>query len=178
MNQGENNPSAKFTNAQVLEIYHSDEHMDVLAKRYGVKRNNIITIKRKIYYRSVTKDITELPGHCKEDTGPGKNIPIPVDLIEEIFYDTGDYDHFWTKYRATANVVRNIKRKKSYKSITSKLGEPGQVKRYKLTQDMVNEVHEAEGGYAEIAEKYGIHCNTVRNIKGRYSRAYNIWEDF
>jgi len=177
---GENNPSAKFTNAQVLEIYHSDEHMDILAERYGVLRYNIITIKRKIYYRNVTKDISELPGYCEEDSGKGKNIPIPIDLISEIFYDTGDYDHFWKKYRASEVVVRNIKRRKTSKSITSKLtGDPGQVKRYKLTNDMVQEVYYAKGTPAEIAEKYGIHYNTVRNIKGKYnSRAHHIWEEF
>jgi hypothetical protein len=175
---GENNPSAKFTNDQVLEIYHSNEHMDVLAERFHVTRYNIITIKRKIYYRSVTKDIKTLPGHCPEDTGKGKNRPIPVDLIEEIFYDTGSYDDFYQKYGATRNVVRNIKKKSSYKRITSKLGEPGQVKRYGLTYDTINEIHEAEGSNTEIAEKYGIHYNTVRNIKGNYSRVYNIWEEF
>ena len=175
---GENNSSAKFTNTEVTDIYHSTVHMDTLAIQYGVTRHNIITIKRKVYYRCVTKDIQELPGHCEEDTGPGKNRPIPVDLIPDIFYDTGDYAHFLKKYGATANVVRNIKRKTSYKKITSGLKSPGQVKRYNLTYDMVNAVHDAAGTYAEIADRFDMHYNTVRNIKGRYSRVYNIWEDF
>lgn len=176
---GENNPSAKFTNAQVLEIYHSTESIDFLVKKYDVVRYNITTIKRKIYYRSVTKDIKDLPGFCEADRGRGKNRPIPIDLIEEIYYDTGSYEHFWKTYGASENVVRNIKSKKSNKNITSKLeGEPGQVKRYKLTYDEVSAIFEAPGDSRDIAKKYGIHYNTVRNIKGKYSRVYNMWEDF
>ena len=175
---GENNPSAKFTNEQVIEIYHSTENMDILAERYGVARYNIITIKRKIYYKSVTWNIDVLPGFCIDDLGSGKSLPIPQDFIEKIFYDTGDYSYFWEKYRATCGVVKGIKSKRSFKSITSKLGTPGQVKRYGLTQDMVEEVFNAIGTNSEIAKKYNIHYNTVRNIKSKYSRAFNLWEEF
>jgi hypothetical protein len=173
---GENNPSAKFTNEQVIEIYYSSEDLDILCKKYNCIRYNIISIKRKIYYRNVTKDIKELPGF-PEKCG-STTFPIPIDLIEDIFYDTGDYEYFYEKYRATKVVVRNIKKKISFKKITSKLGIPGQVKRYGLTQDMVSEIFRATGTNKEIAEKYGIHYNTVRNIKGKYSRAFNMWEEF
>ena len=51
---GENNPSAKFTNDQVIDIYRSPEDLNILASRYNCSRYNIITIKRKIYYKIVT----------------------------------------------------------------------------------------------------------------------------
>lgn len=173
---GENNPNAKFTNKEVIEIYYSDEDLDILAARYKCSRYNLITIKRKIYYRSVTKDIKDLPGfYSNQRYTP---FPIPVDLIPEIFYDTGSYDYFWEKYRASERVVQGIKNKKYLKSITSKLGTPGQVKRYGLTRDMVEEVFSAKGTNAEIAARFGIHYNTVRNIKGKNSRAFNMWEEF
>lgn len=175
---GENNHSAKFTNEQVLEIYHSCEHMDILAERYNVKRYNIITIKRKIFYSSVTKDIKVLPGYCPTDTGPGKTRPIPLDLIKEIYLDTGDYEHFLTTYGVSENVVKGIKQRRSFKKYTNDLGEPGQVKRHKLTNDMVAAIRSDTRPYTEIAEEYGMHYNTVRNIKGKYSRAFNIWDEF
>ena len=171
---GENNPSAKFTNSQVLEIYHSTDSIDELAKRYNVRRYNITSIKRKIYYKSVTENIDVLPGFSDEDLRK----PIPIDFIENIFYDTGDYDYFWKKYKATEKVVRGIKGKKSFKKITSKLGTPGQVRRYGLTRDMVESIYNAEGSNSEIAERFGIHYNTVRNIKGKNSRAFDMWEEF
>jgi hypothetical protein len=176
---GENNPSSKFTNNQVLEIYHSNDTIDNLSKKYNVTRYNIITIKRKIYYTNITKDIKELPGCSDEDLfKKGGGFPLPIDLIKEVFYDSGDYSYFWEKYKITPIVVKSIKNKKSFKKITSKLGTPGQVKRYGLTRDMIEEIFNEEGTNSEIAEKYGIHYNTVRNIKGKYSRAYDIWEDF
>ncbi len=171
---GENNPSAKFTNEQVLEIYHSPDTIENLAKRYNVTRYNIITIKRKIYYRNVTKDIIELPGWSQNQ----KKFPIPIDLISEIFYDSGDYEYFWNRYRATEGVVRSIKGKKSFKKITTKLGIPGQVSRYGMTRSIVEEVFNAVGTNSEIAKRFNIHYNTVRNIKRKNSRAYDIWEEF
>lgn len=176
---GENNPNSKFTNQQVLEIYHSTDTIDHLAKKYNVIRYNIITIKRKIYYRSVTKDIKELPGCSDSDLyGKGNGFPLPIDLIENVFYDTGDYNYFWEKYKITSTVVRSIKNRKSFKKITGRLGTPGQVRRYGLTRDMVESIYNATGTNSEISEKFGIHYNTVRNIKGKNSRAYDMWEEF
>ena len=171
---GENNPSAKFTNDQVIEIYHSTDSIDELSKRYNVIRYNIIAIKRKIYYRSVTHLINELPGFSEKDTRK----PIPIDLIEKIFYDSGSYKYFWEKYGASEGVVKGIKNKKSFKKITGKLGVPGKVKRYGMTRDEVELIFNAKGTNKEIADRFGIHYNTVRNIKGKYSRAYDIWEEF
>jgi hypothetical protein len=171
---GENNPSSKFTNKQVLEIYHSTDSIDELSKKYNVNRYNIISIKRKIYYRSVTQDIDILPGFSDKDLRK----PIPIDFIEKIFYDSGSYEYFWENYKATEGVVKSIKNKKSFKKITSKLGTPGKVKRYGMTRDEVELIFNARGTNKEIAAKFGIHYNTVRNIKGKYSRAYDMWEDF
>lgn len=173
---GENNPSAKFTNNQVIEIYHSNDDLNLLAEKYNCSRYNIITIKRKIYYKEVTKNIKELPGFPENQKSTP--FPIPIDLIEDIFYDTGDYAYFLEKYKATERVVQGIKNKKSFKKITSKLGIPGQVKRYGMTRDMIEAVFNATGTNTEIAEKFGIHYNTVRNIKGKNSRAWHMWEEF
>jgi hypothetical protein len=173
---GENNHGAKFTNAQALEIYASNEDLDILAQTYNCSRYNIISIKRKIYYKNVTKDIKELPGFPERQKSTP--FPIPIDLIPDIFYDTGDYNYFWEKYRASERVVQGIKNKKSFKAITTKLGTPGQVKRYGMTRDMVEAVYNAPGTNVELAERFNIHYNTVRNIKGKNSRAFNMWEEF
>jgi len=173
---GENNPSAKFTNEQVIEIYYSDIDLDILAEQYKCSRYNIITIKRKIYYKEVTKNIKELPGFSKNQKSTP--FPIPVDLIEDIFYDTGDYDYFLEKYKASYRVVKGIKDKKSFKKITSKLGIPGQVKRYGMDRNTIEQVFNATGTNKEIAERFNVHYNTVRNIKGKNSRAWHMWEEY
>ena len=175
---GENNPSAKFTNNQVVEIYHSTNTIDQLCKEHRVVRYNIITIKRKIYYRNVTKDITELPGCNDLDLyGKGGGFPLPIDLIESVFYDTGDYEYFWNRYRLTAVAIRSIKKKKSWKKITSGLGTPGQVKRYNLTNDDVENIIASADTLIQLSEKYGVHLETIRNIKKGITR-HEIWEEF
>lgn len=173
---GTGNNNSKLTDKQVTEIYYSTESNKVLADRYDIGVYQIISVKRKLTYKNVTKDITDLPGFYTD--GKTTRLPLPIDFIEKIFYDTGDYAYFWQKYKATERVVRGIKNKKSFKKITSKLGVPGQVKRYGMTRDMVESVYNATGTNAEIAARFGIHYNTVRNIKGKNSRAFNIWEEF
>jgi hypothetical protein len=172
---GENNPSAKFTNAEVIEIYHSNEDLNILAIRYNVNRYNIITIKRKIYYKSVTKDITVLPGFPEVQSYT--SFPIPIDLIPAIFYDSGTYAYFWEKYKASQIVVNSIKNKKSFKRITSKLNEPGQIKRYNLSNNDIEDIILSNNTCKNLATMYGVHTETIRNIKKGATRA-GIWSDF
>lgn len=175
---GGNNPAAKLTNEQALEVYKSNDTIEHLCNKYNLNRYNVISIKRKIYYKSATKDISELPGYSELDSKKGASFPLPIDRIEDVFYDTGDFEYFREKYRITPVVVKSIKSKKSFKKITSKLGIPGAVKRYGMTQQTVDDVYNAEGTNKEIAERFNIHYNTVRNIKSKYSRAFNMWEEF
>jgi len=176
-NDKSSNLRNRFTDSQVIEIYKSTESIDSLSARFGCTRYNIITIKRKIYYRSVTQDIPELPGFNPDEFGKGKEIPIPIDYIEKIFYDTGDYKYFWEKYRATYNVVQSIKKKKTWKKITSSLGTPGQIKRYKLTNDEIEHIIDSKMPLDELADFYGVHKETIRNIKKGKTRN-SMWDDF
>jgi len=174
--KGTGNPSSKLSAEQVIEIYYSTESYKSLSCIFGVGTYQIISIKRKLTYKNVTKDIYDLPGFYTE--GKTTRLPLPVEFIEKIFYDSGDYNYFWEKYKATERVVQGIKNKKSFKKITSKLGIPGQVKRYGMTRDEVEAVYNSTGTNREVAAKFGIHYNTVRNIKGKNSRAFNMWEEF
>lgn len=174
---GENNPSAKFTNDEALSIYHSCEHIDDLAKKYGVSRANIIDIKRKKYYRSVTHDIDVLPGHNPADTGRGKEFPIPVDMIPLIYTESGTYEYFYNTYRATRSVVISIKKRKKFKYLTSDLGVPGEIRRYKLTNSDLMYIHETDTSSDVLAEKFGISEGTVNNIRTGFTRGVFV-EDF
>jgi len=173
---GENNPSAKLTNSQAIDIYYSAEDPDTLCEKYNINRYNITSIKRKIHYYDATKGISDKPGFYFG--GKTTRLPLPIDFIEKIFYDTGDYTYFWDKYSATERVVKSIKDKKCFKKITSKLGTPGQVKRYGMTRTMIENIFNAKGTNKEIAERFNIHYNTVRNIKGKNSRAWHMWEEY
>lgn len=161
---------------QILEIYHSAESLDILADRYSIRRYNIISIKRKIYYKNVTKDITTLPGWSEK--GKGNSFPIPIDIIEKLFYDTGDFEYFQLTYGASYSVVRNIKNKKSFKKITSHLGIPGQVKRYGLTENEVTEIFlSKDKTIDELSNIYKVHTMTIRNIRKGLTRVSTIWTD-
>ena len=173
---GENHPLARITNDVAVEIYHSDEDPDILSDRFNIDRYTVLAIKRKIVYSCATKNISDLPGFYFG--GKTTRLPLPIDSIEKILYDTGDYSYFWKKYRATERVVKSIKDKKSFKSITSVLGIPGQVKRYGMTRDTIEKIFNASGSNKEIAKQFGIHYNTVRNIKGKNSRAWHMWEGY
>lgn len=175
-NSGTNNSNSHLNNEQVIEIYHSNEDPAILCDKYNISRYNITTIKRKIYYRNILTDIDVMPGFYTD--GKTTRLPIPIDFIEKIFYDTGDYAHFWNTYRATERVVKGIKDKKTFRAITYKLGTPGQVKRYGMDRDTIEEVFNAKGTNKDIAEQFGIHYNTVRNIKGKNSRAWSMWEEY
>lgn len=169
---------SKLTDEQIIDIYTSTDTIENLCKKYGINRYNVMTIKRRIYYKHVTGSISELPGFSNLDSKKGTSYPLPIDKIESVFYDSGDFKYFEQTYKITPTVVKSIKSKKYFRRITSVLGTPGPVKRYGMTQQMVDDVYNAAGTHKEIAEKFGIHRNTVTNIKSKQSRAFNIWEDF
>lgn len=173
---GAGNPRAKLNEDQVMKIYHSTDSYKLLAEQYNVGVYQILSVKRKLTYKNVTKDILDLPGFYTG--GKTTRLPLPIDFIEKIFYDTGDYNYFWKEYKATERVVQGIKNKKSFRKITTNLGTPGQVKRYGMTRDEVEEIYNAVGSNRDLAGRFGIHYNTVRNIKGKNSRAFNMWEEF
>jgi len=173
---GVGNNNAKLSSEQVIEVYHSTESYKLLSEKYSVGTYQIISIKRKLTYKNVTRDILDLPGFYTE--GKTTRLPLPIEFIEKIFYDSGDYAYFWEKYKATERVVQSIKNKKSFRKITSGFGTPGQVRRYGMTRDEVEAVYNATGTNRDVALRFGIHYNTVRNIKGKNSRAFDIWEEF
>ena len=67
--------------------------------------------------------------------------------------------------------------RKTFKKITKDLGDPGQVKRFGLTNNEIASIRKDTRPNSEIAKEYGIHYNTVRNIKGRYTRTH-IWGEY
>lgn len=161
----------------ILDIYRSCEHMNLIAEKYNITRYNVITIKRKIHYTSVTKNLTELPGYCPEDTGKGKNRPIPVDLIPKIYMDEGTYEYFWEKYGASRNVVLSIKGRKTNTHLTENLGEPGHIKRYNLSNDDLEQIHSSELSNKQLAEQFNVCQHTIQNIRTGRTRGI-FYDDF
>lgn len=56
-NTGIFNNKAKLTEQQVIEIFRSDESLGILAVRYDISKPQIYSIKNRIYWKSVTKDL-------------------------------------------------------------------------------------------------------------------------
>lgn len=66
--RGEKHGACKFTDAEVLEIYHSKEKYKVIAAKYGVRWGSISRIKNKQSRQHLTKD---LPWTKRKYGGPG-----------------------------------------------------------------------------------------------------------
>lgn len=166
--RGVNNRMAKLTEAQVLEIYHAEDTSESLVKKYKISKNQIHAIKRKRQYRDIVANIAALPGKVG---GKHKTRTIyPDDIVEKIFSKEGNYDYFREQFGATRNVVLNIKRRKSFKSITVNLGNPGQVVRYKFTNDDLTDIRESVGSTGQLAEKYNVCDKTIQRIRNGIAR--------
>ena len=169
-NKGVNNPQSKLTKSQVIEIYHSMNSPEELSTRYGVGTGQIFGIKRKIYYKDITASISGFPGQY---TGKKKiRYIIPIDAVVDIFLKEETYDYFKKKYNASRQVVKNIKLRKVYKTETEGLVAAGSVKKYKLTnQDTVDIFRSCESN-KNLASRYGVSVETIRNIKNGDSRKF------
>jgi predicted DNA-binding protein YlxM (UPF0122 family) len=52
---------------------------------------------------------------------------------------------------------------------------PGQIVKWGLSPDQVNEIYYSDESFATIAQKYNIHVETVRNIKRGNTRTFEEW---
>lgn len=122
---GVNNAMSKLTEEQVLEIYYAEKTIKELSDEYKVCTTQIQGIKRKDYYKTLTKDIKTLPGF--KSSGKGSRQIIPIDFIEHIYLEEGSYKHFRDKYGISKGVLTSIKTRKTYRKYTQHLGEPGRI---------------------------------------------------
>ena len=167
---GTNNPQSKLNIDQVLEIYHSCESPEALSKIYCIGTGQIFGIKRKIYYKDVTKDILVMPGQYK-----GKNkvrIIIPCDIVRLIYSTEETYSYFKENFGVSPVVVKNIKSKISYKDITKDLGTAKSVKKYNLTNKDTIDIFYSDLTLKELSKLYNVSIETVRNIKNATSRKF------
>lgn len=167
---GVNNPQSKLSKEQVIEIYKSCLPKKELSKLYNISCTQIGGIKRKVYYKSITENITELPGYC--NSGKKPRISVPVEVVKEIFLKEETYEYFKEKYSVSRVVVKNIKSGKSYKNETACLGPAGHVKKYKLSNDDISEIISSNLPTKKLAEKFNVHKQTIINIKTYKTRKF------
>jgi len=99
------------------------------------------------------------------------------DEVLKIFFDSGSYKEFEEKYQVSPDIVRDIKKRKTYQSFTKDLDDPGQIKRNKLSNDDLSRIYESNASFDEIAREFQITSMTVRNIKNGITRN-TIWYEF
>ena len=148
---GTSNPMSKLNEQQVVEIYHAIKSIKELAVLYNISQTQILFIKNKKSYKNITKDINELPG-----ASVGKTLTrviIPADIVKKIFLDSGTFEYFAKKYKTTNVTLKSIKSKKTYKSITENLGEPGEIITYKLSNTDINNIKQSNLSLTELAKK-------------------------
>lgn len=165
---GENNPSAKLTAEQVIEIYHSTEKTADVAKKYNVGCGQVTSIKRKMSYKKPLAEITEPPGvhpSCRR-------VPLSKETIIAIFLDTATPTEFKQKYNVGVSVVRRIKNRQTYRSVTKNLQGPGQIIIHKLSPEDVFTIRNSKEKTEPLAKKYGVHKETIRNIKSARTRRF------
>lgn len=97
------------------------------------------------------------------------------DQIVGIFYDVGSLTYFKNTYDVDIRTVKNIKAQRSHKHITLKLKDPGQIIKYGLSPDDVEYIYISNLPYTELATKFKVHVETIRNIKKGRTRAYEEW---
>lgn len=169
-NKGVNNPRSKLSKSQVIEIYHSTESSEKLKETFKISAGQIFGIKRKIYYKDVTESIMDLPGVYK---GKKKiRYPLQAEQIIDIFLKEETYKYFKQVYNASRQVVKNIKSRISYKKITEHLKNPGCVKKYNLTNQDTVDIFYSRISLKELANQYGVHVETIRNIKNSSTRKF------
>jgi hypothetical protein len=95
--------------------------------------------------------------------------------VIEIFFDVGDAAYFREKYNVDIRTVKAIKLQESHKHITQNMENPGQIVKWGLSPDQVNEIYYSDESFATIAQKYNIHVETVRNIKRGNTRTFEEW---
>jgi hypothetical protein len=171
---GTNNINSKLTEEQVLEIYYSEKSPEELSLFYGISQTQVYGIKRKAYYYSVTKELIEQPGFYK-----GKKvirIPITIDAVKSIYLEENSYKYFKDKFSASPQVVKNIKSGKTYKHITKDLGPAGHVIKNKLSNDDVIYIRQSDEQNKLLAIKFGVHPETIYNIKSGRTRKFLNYE--
>jgi len=152
---------------QVLEIYHSTETPKQLSVLYNVTTSFILGIKKKIYHKSITKDLNVLPGAPLSGY-----VALNEDIVKKIFLEVGSYSYFLKTYGVSWKRVKSIKSKYTYKSITKDLGVAGSVKKYKLTNQDTVDIYNSNLSLDELSLRYKINSETVRNIKNVHTRRF------
>jgi hypothetical protein len=166
---GVNNPRSKLTEEQVREIYHSCESIKILSKKYPVGAGQIKAIKRKQYYKSIVESIADPPGYFANSR---ERVALTDQDIRQIFLEENTYEYFHNKYKISRQTLRSIKTRKVFAKVTADLGAAGHVKKYKLSNDDTNDIYNSPLSLQDLAEKYHIHIETVRNIKNVKTRKF------
>ncbi len=168
---GIKNPRAKLTEEQVIEIYHSIDPMPQMVEKYNVGGGQINGIKKKVYYADITQNIQVLPGITASKCS--RQI-LPYDIVKEIYLKEESYAYFKEKYNISYQVVRRIKQGKSNKTATKNLGPAGHVKKHRLTNSDIAEIRQSNLTSKQVAGKFGVHQETIRNIEtGRTHRFFS-----
>lgn len=152
---------AKLSESEVIEIYHSIKHTKELSRLYNISATQIIDVKRKASYKSVTAHIVDLPGVHPTI----RRIPLSDETIRQIYLDEGEPAYFKETYRIGINVVKNIKSKNTYKKATKNLRKPGQITSYGLFPHDVFAIKNSKKSPDKLAKIYDVTTGTIYNIQ-------------
>ena len=166
--KGTNNPQSKLTCQQVLEIYRSEQAISEIVEYYSISASQVLSIKRRKSYIDILDDVQEPAGRDPNSS----RVYLTDQQVRDVFLYTGSVKDFKEVFGISIQIARSIKNRLRYKDVTCDLGDPGEIKLHKLTWDDVVNIRQSLKSEAELAKQYGVHPETVINIKLRKTRRF------
>lgn len=163
---GEGNPNCKLTADNVIAIYKSPELISVLARKFNIGPAEIRKIKHKKSWHSVLRHVTSQPGFHYKNRFEFFTTDELIQEVTDIYLDDRSDSAIACDYNLGVDTVRRIKSGKIYQEFTSNLVLPETTK-YSLTVSERNEIKNSTIHFSALAKKFGVHVETIRNIKKR-----------
>lgn len=163
--KGTNNASAKLSEEDVIDIYiSSDRTIRELAIQYIVSQKTIIDIKRGVYWSFLTQPLNIRHGFHFLNRWTFYTEEEKKQEIQEIFLADTSIAGLDKKHHLGYKKLVDIKTSKRFVEYTAGL-KPGNIIKHKLTEQQRQKIRCSNKSNVELAKIYGVHQETIRNIK-------------
>lgn len=165
LNAGEKNSNSKLSTKQVIEIFkRSDKTISELSREYLIGCAEIRKIKHKKSWKPVTLNLTGRPGFHFKNRFEFYTKGELEQEISDLFLDDRSLSDLATCYSLGIAKIAKIKNNELYAEITKNLVKPETIY-YGLTASNRTSIIQSNKSLKVLANKYGVHLETIRNIK-------------
>lgn len=154
---GENQSATVLKNEQVLKIFKSKKSSRLLSIEYGCSPSAVSSIKTGKTWGWLTG-----LNYSKSR----ERVKFSNKIILEVFNSNDGWAHISNKYGVSISHIGFIKSGRAYSKLTGKVYAPAN----RLTSNQIKEIKSSKESNIELAAKFNVHKDTIRNIK---KDAYN-----